>query len=107
MSWAVPATARVAAFPSSACQPPPRLPPWTPLSLPDKIAADPEGRLVALAHSDVGILNNVMELWRYPSAAACIRCVGGLRTDACFALPLQLLTGWHAGQGLRGKPIGL
>lgn len=41
--------------------------------LPAKIAAGPEGRLVALAHSDVGVLNNVVELWRYPGAAACAR----------------------------------
>ncbi|GBF99804.1 hypothetical protein Rsub_12557 [Raphidocelis subcapitata] len=41
--------------------------------LPDKIAADPEGRLVSFAYSDVGTLNSVMELWRYPNAAACIR----------------------------------
>jgi hypothetical protein len=30
---------------------------------------------VAFAHSDVGVLNQVVELWRYPSAAACIRWV--------------------------------
>jgi hypothetical protein len=48
-----------------------------PHSLPDKIAADPEGRLVTFAYSDVGTLNSVIELWRYPSAAACIRCEGG------------------------------
>lgn len=41
--------------------------------LPDKVAADQEGLLVAFAHSDVGVLNQVVELWRYPSAAACIR----------------------------------
>lgn len=41
--------------------------------LPDKIAADTEGRLVAFAHSDVGTLNHVLEFWRYPSSAACIR----------------------------------
>ncbi|KAI8464487.1 MAG: hypothetical protein J3K34DRAFT_440321 [Monoraphidium minutum] len=41
--------------------------------LPDKIAADPEGQLVAFAASDIGTLNSVMELWRYPSAAACVR----------------------------------
>lgn len=41
--------------------------------LPDKIAADADGKLVAFAHSDVGVLNQVVELWRYPSAAACVR----------------------------------
>lgn len=48
------------------CTPPPS-------RLPEKIAADPEGQLVAFAHSDIGTLNNVIELWRYPSAAACIK----------------------------------
>ena len=42
-------------------------------SLPDKLAAHPEGQLEAFAHSDIGMLNNVAELWRYPSADACIR----------------------------------
>jgi hypothetical protein len=55
--------------------PPTPTPTPTPQRLPDKIAADRDGRLVAFAHSDVGMLNNVVELWRYPSAAACIRCV--------------------------------
>ncbi|KAL6755198.1 hypothetical protein V8C86DRAFT_2682474 [Haematococcus lacustris] len=41
--------------------------------LPGKVAADPEGQLVLFAHTDVGMLNNVVELWRYPSAQACIR----------------------------------
>ena len=41
--------------------------------LPEKVAADAEGKLVAFAHSEVGMLNNVIELWRYPSAAACVR----------------------------------
>ncbi|WIA12449.1 hypothetical protein OEZ85_012484 [Tetradesmus obliquus] len=41
--------------------------------LPEKVAADRDGLLVAFAHSDVGVLNNVVELWRYPSAAACIK----------------------------------
>jgi hypothetical protein len=47
---------------------------YTHRRLPSKVAADPDGALVAFAHSDVGVLNQVMELWRYPSAAACIRC---------------------------------
>lgn len=41
--------------------------------LPDKIASDPEGQLVFFGYTDVGMLNNVLELWRYPSAQACIR----------------------------------
>jgi hypothetical protein len=42
--------------------------------LPEKVAADRDGLLVAFAHSEIGVLNNVVELWRYPSAAACLRC---------------------------------
>jgi hypothetical protein len=41
--------------------------------LPDKVAVDKEGRLVFFGHTDVGTLNTVIELWRYPSADACIR----------------------------------
>jgi hypothetical protein len=44
--------------------------------LPEKVAADRDGLLVAFAHSEIGVLNNVVELWRYPSAAACLRCAG-------------------------------
>jgi hypothetical protein len=40
--------------------------------IPHKIAADPEGQLVWFGYSDVGVLNQVIELWRYPSAQACI-----------------------------------
>ena len=43
------------------------------LRLPDKVAADPEGRLVFFGHTDVAMLNNVVELWRYPSAQSCIK----------------------------------
>ena len=42
-------------------------------SLPSKVSSDPEGRLVLFGHTDVGTLNQVVELWRYPSAQACIR----------------------------------
>ncbi len=42
--------------------------------LPEKIAADPAGRLVFFGFTDIGVLNNVVELWRYPSAQASIRC---------------------------------
>ncbi|GFR52604.1 hypothetical protein Agub_g15202, partial [Astrephomene gubernaculifera] len=41
--------------------------------LPAKVAADPEGQLVFFGHTEVGMLNNVVELWRYPSAQACIQ----------------------------------
>ena len=40
--------------------------------LPHKLAADPTGRLAFFGHTDVGTLNRVIELWRYPSAQACI-----------------------------------
>jgi hypothetical protein len=53
-------------------------------SLPEKIAADPAGRLVFFGFTDIGILNNVVELWRYPSAQASIRWVP----------QLWLLTSW-------------
>ncbi|KAG2489369.1 hypothetical protein HYH03_012199 [Edaphochlamys debaryana] len=48
--------------------------------LPAKVKADPEGRLVFFGHTDVGMLNNVVELWRYPSAQACIRARQSART---------------------------
>eukprot|EP00873_Tetraselmis_striata_P021968 jgi/Tetstr1/442232/TSEL_030373.t1 len=41
--------------------------------LPEKIAADQHGKLVAFAASDVGVLNNVIELWRYDSMAASLK----------------------------------
>jgi len=41
--------------------------------LPDKIAADQHGKLVAFAASDVGVLNNVIELWRYDSMEASLK----------------------------------
>lgn len=40
--------------------------------LPHKVAADPTGRLVGFLYTDFGTLNRVVELWRYPSAQACI-----------------------------------
>jgi hypothetical protein len=43
--------------------------------LPEKVGADWDGLLVAFGFTEVGVLNNVCELWRYPSAAACLRCV--------------------------------
>ena len=42
--------------------------------VPSKIAADPEdGKLVYFGYTDVGQLNTVVELWRYPSTGACMR----------------------------------
>jgi len=40
--------------------------------LPSKVARDAHGKLVLFCYSDFGELNVVHELWRYPSAAACI-----------------------------------
>lgn len=40
--------------------------------IPHKIAADKDGTLAFFGYTDVGVLNSVIELWRYPSAAACI-----------------------------------
>jgi hypothetical protein len=40
-------------------------------ALPAKIAADGAGRLLYMAHTEFGPLNALLELWRYPSAAAC------------------------------------
>ena len=56
-------------------------------SLPEKIAADPTGRLVFFGFTDIGILNNVVELWRYPSAQASIKCVE--RLPLCFLTEVQ------------------
>jgi len=42
-------------------------------SLQARIAADKDGQLVAFASSEFGVLNTVVEIWRYPSAAACLR----------------------------------
>lgn len=39
--------------------------------IPHKVAADPAGQLVFFGSTEVGMLNNVIELWRYPSAQAC------------------------------------
>ncbi|KAL4857838.1 Protein NipSnap 3A [Chlorella vulgaris] len=39
--------------------------------IPHKVAADTQGKLVFFGHTEVGMLNSVIELWRYPSAQAC------------------------------------
>lgn len=60
--------------------------PTTNRRLPDKVAADPEGgALVMFGYTDVGMLNHVVELWRYKSAQACIRWV---------VLAVQAVHGW-------------
>jgi hypothetical protein len=41
--------------------------------IPAKVAADTEGQLMFFGYTDVGILNKVIEIWRYPSAQACIK----------------------------------
>lgn len=41
--------------------------------IPHKIAADKSSELIYFGYTDVGILNNVIELWRYPSAAGCMQ----------------------------------
>lgn len=43
-------------------------------SIPHKLAAHPrdQAELVFFGHTDVGVLNNVIELWRYESAAGCM-----------------------------------
>jgi hypothetical protein len=41
--------------------------------LPSKVEADKHGRLVLYAFTDVGPLNNVIELWRYPSMQGSLR----------------------------------
>ncbi|KAG2444417.1 hypothetical protein HXX76_001170 [Chlamydomonas incerta] len=48
--------------------------------LPHKVAVDPEGKLVFFGYTDVGMLNHVVELWRYPSAQACIQARQAART---------------------------
>ena len=41
--------------------------------IPEKIAVDTDGKLIFFGYTDVGMLNTVIELWRYPSAQACIK----------------------------------
>ena len=48
--------------------------------LPHKVAADPTGELVFFGYSDIGTLNQIIELWRYPSAQACIQARQASRT---------------------------
>eukprot|EP00200_Dunaliella_tertiolecta_P012987 CAMPEP_0202369310 /NCGR_PEP_ID=MMETSP1127-20130417/1172_1 /ASSEMBLY_ACC=CAM_ASM_000462 /TAXON_ID=3047 /ORGANISM="Dunaliella tertiolecta, Strain CCMP1320" /LENGTH=259 /DNA_ID=CAMNT_0048964931 /DNA_START=62 /DNA_END=841 /DNA_ORIENTATION=- len=49
--------------------------------LPAKLEADPgNGNLAFFGYVDVGTLNNVVELWRYESAQACIRARQASRT---------------------------
>ena len=38
-----------------------------------KVAADVNGKLAFFGYSEFGVLNKVVEVWRYPSAEACIQ----------------------------------
>lgn len=40
--------------------------------IPEKMAVSPDTELVFFGFTDIGMLNNVIEIWRYPSAAACM-----------------------------------
>jgi len=57
--------------------------------LPSKVEADKEGKLVLYAFSDVGQLNQVVELWRYSSTQASLRARQAART----ALPWREAVG--------------
>lgn len=48
--------------------------------LPHKVAKDTEGKLVFFGFTDVGLLNNVIEIWRYPSYQSCMTAREGART---------------------------
>ena len=50
--------------------------------MPLKVAADSNGELVFMGHTDVGSLNQVTELWRYPSTAASLRAREAARKAA-------------------------
>lgn len=41
--------------------------------LPHKVAADSNSKLVFFGYIDVGMLNSVVELWRYPSLPASVK----------------------------------
>jgi hypothetical protein len=41
--------------------------------IPAKLRCSDEGQFLLLASSEVGVLNSVIELWRFDSAAACMR----------------------------------
>ena len=40
--------------------------------IPEKMAVSPDTELIFFGFTDIGMLNNVIEVWRYPSAAACM-----------------------------------
>mmetsp|Transcript_28337 Transcript_28337/g.47546 ORF Transcript_28337/g.47546 Transcript_28337/m.47546 type:complete len:268 (+) Transcript_28337:75-878(+) len=48
--------------------------------LPSKVEADKKGQLVMYASSDVGVLNNVIEIWRYPSFQGSLEARQAART---------------------------
>ncbi len=42
-------------------------------ALPSKLKADPEAQLATLLYSDVGALNEVLEIWRHDDVTAMLR----------------------------------
>ncbi|PNH08905.1 Protein NipSnap 3A [Tetrabaena socialis] len=53
-------------------------------SLPAKLAADGVGQLALVAYSDVGLMNQVFEIYRYPSAEHMIQACTRTRTAAAW-----------------------
>ena len=66
--------------------------PWRTRRVPDKILADPQGELVHFAYTDVGVLNSVLELWRYPSAQACMRARQAAREVPAWRAAIAAVT---------------
>ncbi|PNW75177.1 hypothetical protein CHLRE_12g516000v5 [Chlamydomonas reinhardtii] len=67
--------------------------------LPSKLAADGVGQLALLAHSDVGQLNQVYEVYRYPSAQrlieACERSRGAAEWQDAKSKAYELCDQFH------------
>ncbi|KAG2453692.1 hypothetical protein HYH02_001904 [Chlamydomonas schloesseri] len=67
--------------------------------LPSKLAADGVGQLALLAHSDVGLLNQVFEVYRYPSAQhlieSCERSRGAAEWQEAKAKAYELCEQFH------------
>lgn len=72
--------------------------------LPSKLAAADARQapvLVFAGYSDVGPMNCAMELWRHPSAAACMRCEGVGRGACAWIVVVSQCTGGVAfGNGM-------
>lgn len=62
-----------------------------------KRARDGKCLLPVQRPQDVGMLNTVVELWRYPSAQACIRWV---QVDSCRSM---ILNSKYDGDGVHGR----